>query len=86
MRPSCISITSKRCRIASESQRCSNGCGSTPLRGAHPTLYFSTVDSASHDGRLDRPAVKKAVLEVERGSRSMLNGIDALPIGEEINL
>lgn len=50
------------------------------------TLYFSTIDSASHGGRLDRPAVEKAVLEVDAAVGQLLDGIDALPIAREITL
>jgi predicted AlkP superfamily pyrophosphatase or phosphodiesterase len=50
------------------------------------TLYFSTVDSASHGGRLDDPAVEKSAREVDAAIGQLLDGIDALPIASEINL
>jgi predicted AlkP superfamily pyrophosphatase or phosphodiesterase len=50
------------------------------------TLYFSTLDSASHAGRLDRPAIQTAALEVDAAIGQLLDGIDALPIAHEINL
>ena len=50
------------------------------------TLYFSTIDSASHGGPLDAPGVEKAAREVDAVIGELLNGIDALPIAKEINL
>jgi len=50
------------------------------------TLYFSTVDSASHGGPLRALAVEKSVTEVDAVIGELLDGIDALPVAKEINL
>ncbi|MEO5896087.1 MAG: ectonucleotide pyrophosphatase/phosphodiesterase [Vicinamibacterales bacterium] len=50
------------------------------------TLYFSTLDSASHGGPLDAPGVEKAAREVDAVIGELLDGIAALPIARDINL
>jgi predicted AlkP superfamily pyrophosphatase or phosphodiesterase len=50
------------------------------------TLYFSTLDSASHDGPLAAPAVAKSAQDVDVVIGQLLDGIDALPFGSRVNL
>ena len=50
------------------------------------TLYFSELDSASHDGPLDSANVEKAAQSLDRSIGVLLDGIDALPIHDRINL
>jgi predicted AlkP superfamily pyrophosphatase or phosphodiesterase len=50
------------------------------------TLYFSTIDAASHDGPLDTPAVARSAQALDAVIGQLLNGIDALPFGREVNL
>ena len=50
------------------------------------TLYFSEVDTASHDGPLDSPEVEKAAQSLDRSVGLLLDGIDALPVRDRINV
>jgi predicted AlkP superfamily pyrophosphatase or phosphodiesterase len=50
------------------------------------TLYFSDVDSASHRGPLDAPAVQHAAASVDRSIGALLRGLDALPIRDRVYL
>ena len=50
------------------------------------TLYFSAIDSASHQGPLAAPAVAKAAQELDIVIGQLLNGLEALPFRENINL
>jgi predicted AlkP superfamily pyrophosphatase or phosphodiesterase len=57
-----------------------------PERRPHMiTLYFSELDTASHDA-FDTPAVNAAALSLDRAIGQLLDGIDALPIRERIHL
>lgn len=48
------------------------------------TLYFSDVDSATHDAQLDTPAVESAVGAVDTAIGQLLDGLDTLPIRERV--
>jgi len=48
------------------------------------TLYFSDVDSASHRGPLDSPAVADAARALDGQLGLLLDGIDALPIRDRV--
>ena len=48
------------------------------------TLYFSDVDSATHDGPLDAPAVAEAVRRVDASVGQLLDGLDTLPIRDRV--
>ena len=48
------------------------------------TLYFSDVDSASHDGTLDSTRVDAALRTVDASIGSLVDGIDALPIRRQV--
>lgn len=50
------------------------------------TLYFSELDTASHDGPMDSPEIEWAAQSLDRSVGSLLDGIDALPIRDRINL
>ena len=50
------------------------------------TLYFSTIDSASHDGPLSTPAVARSAQELDEVIGPLLNGIDALPFRADVSL
>ena len=50
------------------------------------TLYFSELDTASHDGPLDSPAIEQAARRLDDSLGVLLDGIDALPIGPQVNL
>jgi predicted AlkP superfamily pyrophosphatase or phosphodiesterase len=50
------------------------------------TLYFGDLDSASHDGPLDAPAVAHAATMLDGLLGRLLDGIDALPIRDGIYL
>jgi predicted AlkP superfamily pyrophosphatase or phosphodiesterase len=50
------------------------------------TLYFSEVDTATHEGPLDSPEVEQAVRSVDASVGQLLDGIDALPIRDRIYL
>ena len=50
------------------------------------TLYFSDVDTATHRGPLDSPDVEKAVRSVDVAIGALLDGVDALPIRNRVNL
>lgn len=50
------------------------------------TMYFSAVDSASHDGPLSAPAVAAAARDVDAAIGVLVDGLDALPFHREINL
>lgn len=49
-------------------------------------VYFSAVDDAGHRHGPDSPEVERAVHEVDRVLGRLLDGIDALPIGDEVHL
>ena len=58
-----------------------------PERRPHlVTLYFSEVDTASHAGPLDAPAVQRAAQSLDRAIGQLLDGIDALPIKDRVVL
>jgi predicted AlkP superfamily pyrophosphatase or phosphodiesterase len=48
------------------------------------TLYFAEVDSASHTGPLDAPAVGAAIGAVDDAMGALIDGIDALPIRNRV--
>ncbi|MCA1651965.1 MAG: ectonucleotide pyrophosphatase/phosphodiesterase, partial [Acidobacteria bacterium] len=50
------------------------------------TLYFSDVDSASHDGPLNTPEVTEALRALDRILGSLVEGVNALPIRDRIYL
>ena len=50
------------------------------------TLYFSELDSATHDGPLESPAVEEAAKSLDRSIGQLLDGIDALPIRDRTYL
>jgi predicted AlkP superfamily pyrophosphatase or phosphodiesterase len=50
------------------------------------TLYFSDLDVASHRWPLDAPAIAEAAQSVDRALGSLLTGIDALSIRDQIYL
>jgi predicted AlkP superfamily pyrophosphatase or phosphodiesterase len=50
------------------------------------TLYFSEVDSASHHGPLDAPAVAQAAATVDQMLGLLITGIESLPIRDRVYL
>ena len=50
------------------------------------TLYFSEVDSASHRGPLDAPAIAHAAAAVDQMLGLLVAGIDSLPIRDRVYL
>jgi predicted AlkP superfamily pyrophosphatase or phosphodiesterase len=50
------------------------------------TLYFSELDTASHDAPLDSPGVEAAARSLDRSLGVLLDGIDALPIRDRVHL
>jgi predicted AlkP superfamily pyrophosphatase or phosphodiesterase len=48
------------------------------------TLYFSELDSASHDGPLDAPAIARAARSLDRSVGTLLEGVAALPIRDRV--
>lgn len=50
------------------------------------TLYFAEVDSASHSGPLDAPAVGAAIRAVDGAVGGLVDAIDALPIRNRVYL
>ncbi|HXH33216.1 MAG TPA: ectonucleotide pyrophosphatase/phosphodiesterase, partial [Plantibacter sp.] len=50
------------------------------------TLYFSDTDTAGHDGPLDSRRVEEAARSVDIAIGSLLDGVDALPIHNRVNL
>ena len=50
------------------------------------TLYFSELDTASHEGPLDSPLVEAAARSLDQSMGLLLDGIDALPMRKQINL
>lgn len=48
------------------------------------TLYFSELDSASHDGPLDSPAVEAAAQTLDTIVGRLLDGIAALPVADRV--
>lgn len=48
------------------------------------TLYFSELDSASHDGPLDSPAVEQAARSLDGSIGRLMAGIQALPIRDSV--
>ena len=50
------------------------------------TLYFSELDSASHAGPLDSPAVERAAKSLDRTIGTLVDGIRALPIRDRVYL
>jgi len=50
------------------------------------TLYFSTVDDAGHDFGPDAPETEAAVAEVDAALGRLLDGLEALPHGDEVYL
>jgi predicted AlkP superfamily pyrophosphatase or phosphodiesterase len=50
------------------------------------TLYFSEVDTVSHSGPLDSPAVAQAAMNVDHMLGLLLAGIESLPIRDRIYL
>ena len=50
------------------------------------TLYFSEVDTASHRGPLDSPAVEQAANTVDQMLGLLMTGIESLPIRDRVYL
>ena len=50
------------------------------------TLYFSELDSASHDAFLESDAVERAAGSLDTAIGQLLDGIDALPIRDQVYL
>ena len=50
------------------------------------TLYFSELDSASHNGSLDGDGVARAAQSLDASLGQLLDGVDALPIRHRIYL
>jgi predicted AlkP superfamily pyrophosphatase or phosphodiesterase len=50
------------------------------------TLYFSEVDTATHEGPVEAPAVAQAVQSLDTSVGQLLDGIDALPIRDRVYL
>jgi predicted AlkP superfamily pyrophosphatase or phosphodiesterase len=50
------------------------------------TLYFSEVDTATHEGALEAPEVEQAARSVDTSVGQLLDGIDALPIRDRVYL
>jgi predicted AlkP superfamily pyrophosphatase or phosphodiesterase len=50
------------------------------------TLYFSDVDSATHEGALEAPAVEAAAVSLDGSIGQLLEGLDALPIRDRVYL
>jgi predicted AlkP superfamily pyrophosphatase or phosphodiesterase len=50
------------------------------------TLYFSDLDSASHDGPLNSPEITQALRTLDRTLGSLVEGVNALPIRDRIYL
>lgn len=50
------------------------------------TLYFSELDSASHDHPLDSPAIERAARSLDGSIGRLLQGIATLPIRERVYL
>lgn len=48
------------------------------------TVYFSEVDSASHDGPLNSTEVTQALRSLDRTLGSLLDGVNALPIRDRV--
>ena len=58
-----------------------------PERRPHViTLYFSELDTASHRNRVASQAVARAAQSLDRSVGLLLDGIDALPIRDRVNL
>jgi predicted AlkP superfamily pyrophosphatase or phosphodiesterase len=56
-----------------------------PERRPHViTLYFSEVDSASHDGPVSAPGVEQAARSLDRSLGALLDGIDALGLRDRV--
>jgi predicted AlkP superfamily pyrophosphatase or phosphodiesterase len=61
--------------------------GLSPERRPHMiTLYFSDLDSAQHSARLDDPAIELVAKSLDRTVGLLLDGIDALPHGNQVYL
>ena len=50
------------------------------------TLYFSELDSTSHQHPLDAPAIAGAARSLDRALGALLDGLDALPIRDRVYL
>ena len=50
------------------------------------TLYFSELDTASHRNRMESRDIEKAARSLDSTIGALLSGIDALPIGRQVNL
>lgn len=50
------------------------------------TLYFSELDSASHDYPLDSPEIEKAAQSLDQSMGDLVDGIEALPIRDRVYL
>ena len=50
------------------------------------TAYFSELDSASHEGPLEGPAIPKALRSLDATLGALLDGIESLPIRDRIYL
>jgi predicted AlkP superfamily pyrophosphatase or phosphodiesterase len=48
------------------------------------TLYFSELDSTSHQHALDSPAIAKAAQSLDRSLGALLDGIETLPIKDRV--
>ena len=48
------------------------------------TLYFSQLDTASHDETVDSPAVEEAARALDRAVGQLIDGIEALPIANRV--
>jgi len=50
------------------------------------TLYFSEVDSATHEGPVEAPDVERAARSLDTAVGQLLDGIDTLPFGDRVYL
>ena len=50
------------------------------------TLYFSELDTASHRNALDSPRIESAARSLDTSIGALIDGIDALPFGSQVNL
>ena len=50
------------------------------------TLYFSELDTATHEGPLEAPEVERAARSLDTSIGQLLDGLDALPIRDQVYL
>jgi predicted AlkP superfamily pyrophosphatase or phosphodiesterase len=59
----------------------------SPERRPHIiTLYFSELDTVSHQNALDSPAIEGAARSLDRSLGALLDGLDALPVKDRVYL